>query len=311
MRHFCQKLSLVFLLLAIGMGAIAAPESFREAKDDIKQFVYLDRNSSDFGTVYCGCQWRWVGSSGGRIDHGSCGYDVRKQENRAARIEWEHVVPASHFGHYRQCWQEGGRRHCRQSDPVFRAMEADMHNLVPSVGEVNADRSNFHFGEVANQPDRYGECTANVDFKNRRFEPRDEVKGMVARIAFYVHDRYDIRMSRQQQQLLMAWDRQYPVTEWERLREYRIAKRMGHRNEFVTGDRQWRPGYQNRGAGVKKTGASTDPGDQPVRGNRNSRVYHFPEGCPSYDRIAPHNIVNFDSPGEAESAGYRKAGNCR
>ncbi len=40
----------------------------------------------------------------------SCGYKVRKNENRARRIEWEHVVPARQFGHQRQCWQDGGRK---------------------------------------------------------------------------------------------------------------------------------------------------------------------------------------------------------
>ena len=48
----------------------------------------------------------------------------------------------------------------------------------------------------------------------------------------------DLSMSRQQQQLLMAWDRQYPVTAWEKERDNRIAAVMGHHNPFVTGERQ-------------------------------------------------------------------------
>lgn len=46
----------------------------------------------------------------GVVDLASCGYQVRKQQNRAQRIEWEHIVPAWVFGHQRQCWQNGGRK---------------------------------------------------------------------------------------------------------------------------------------------------------------------------------------------------------
>lgn len=48
-----------------------------------------------------------------------------------------------------------------------------------------------------------------------------------------------------------------------------------------------------------------------IRGNRNSKIYHLPQGCPSYNKIAPKNIVNFNSEEEAKAAGYRKAKNCR
>lgn len=58
------------------------------------------------------------------------------------------------------------------------------------------------------------ECAAvELIFKQKVFEPRDEAKGQVARVYFYMHDRYNLSMSRQQQQLLMkAWDNKYPPT---------------------------------------------------------------------------------------------------
>ncbi|MGG7055466.1 sunset domain-containing protein [Nitrosomonas sp. ANs5] len=48
-----------------------------------------------------------------------------------------------------------------------------------------------------------------------------------------------------------------------------------------------------------------------IRGNNNSKVYHLPTGCPSYDTIKQKNIVEFSSEAEAQAAGFRKAGNCR
>ncbi|MFN3900470.1 endonuclease I family protein [Rheinheimera oceanensis] len=115
---------------------------------------------------------------------------------------------------------------------------------------VNADRSNFNFTMLSNAKPQHGQCPVKIDFSARAAEPRDAIKGQIARIYFYMHDRYDLNMSRQQQQLLMAWDKQFPVTEWERERDRRIAKRMGHSNPFVTGERTWSLGHKNRAEGV-------------------------------------------------------------
>jgi len=56
---------------------------------------------------------------------------------------------------------------------------------------------------------QYGQCSTKIDFQERTAEPRDDVKELVARETFYMFDRYALNMSRQQQQLLMAWDQQH------------------------------------------------------------------------------------------------------
>lgn len=294
---------------------LAAPASFESAKVQARQQVYHDRE--DQGTFYCGCQWQWAGRSGGVIKPQGCGYQTRAQPNRGARIEWEHIVPASLFGQQRQCWQQGGRSNCKRSDPVFSAMEADLHNLTPSVGELNADRSNFRFGMLPGTPYRHGQCDFKVEFSERVVEPRDAVKGKIARVWFYMHDHYDLRMSTQQQQLLMAWDKQHPPTRWERQRDQRISTLMGHANPFVSGERQWSLNHRNSGAGVKKTATPSQATTQQtaaqsrIKGNQRSKVYHLPEGCPSYNQVGANNVRWFDTETQAQQQGYRKAGNCR
>lgn len=39
------------------------------------------------------------------------------------------------------CWVDVGRSECEANDPVAQAMLLDLHNLVPSIGQVNALRS--------------------------------------------------------------------------------------------------------------------------------------------------------------------------
>ncbi|MGG4607593.1 endonuclease [Providencia sp. Me31A] len=301
-------------------SSFSAPSSFTEAKVQSKTQVYHDRNKQGEGTIYCGCQWEWVGKSGGVVDLTSCGYQVRKQQTRAERIEWEHIVPAWVFGHQRQCWQNGGRKNCVSADPVFGKMEADLHNLAPSIGEVNGDRSNYNFGQLAkNTAYPYGMCKSRIDFKQKVFEPRDEVKGQVARVYFYMHDRYNLSMSRQQQQLLMAWDAKYPVSPWEKLRDERISKVMGHHNPFVTGEKKWNLGHKNGSEGLtilpsfgkQEEKARNNKNDRfEIKGNINSKKYHF-SYCSGFKTTADKNAKMFDTEADAQAAGFQRAANCK
>ncbi|WP_312936296.1 endonuclease [Pseudomonas sp.] len=320
-----KLLTALTLTFAVAFPTFASPpDTFTQAKVVAKEKVYLDQASSATGDLYCGCKWQWVGKSGGRIDPASCGYTTRKQANRAERTEWEHIVPAWTFGHQRQCWQNGGRKQCVDNDPVFRAMEADLFNLYPAVGEVNGDRSNFNYGMTSGVAAQYGQCKTRIDFQQRTAEPRDEVKGLVARTTFYMFDRYKLNMSNQQQRLLMAWDKQFPVNAWEKERDRRISAIMGHGNPFVSGARHWSQGYKPVGDGVgpavasaPKAGASaaaakpSGSASGTIVGNRNSHVYHLPTGCPSYTQVGAKNRISFESEAQAQAEGYRKAGNCR
>lgn len=71
------------------------------------------------GSFYCGCRIDWQGKKG-IPDLAGCGYQVRKNAQRAQRIEWEHVVPAWQFGHQLQCWQDGGRKTATRTPPIAR-----------------------------------------------------------------------------------------------------------------------------------------------------------------------------------------------
>jgi deoxyribonuclease I len=142
-------------------------------------------------------------------------------------------VPAWQIGHQRQCWQNGGRKNCTRYDDVFKRAEADLHNLVPSIGEVNGDRNNFSFGWLPVQSGQYGSCLTQVDFKAKKVMPRPSIRGMIARTYFYMSKQYGLRLSKQDRQLYEAWNKTYPVQTWERQRNQTVACVMGRGNEFV------------------------------------------------------------------------------
>ena len=127
-------------------------------------------------------------------------------------------------------------------------------------------------------------------------------------------------MSDQQQRLFIAWNKQFPVTAWELERDRRIARIMGHSNEFVTEKRSWKPGHANSKDGVtnsikrtvadgKSTTAKAANDSDFINGNRNSKIYHLPH-CPSYKAMKSKNIVKFKTENQAQNSGYRRAKNC-
>ncbi|WP_370277731.1 endonuclease [Pontibacterium sp.] len=217
--------TLLVLIFTLNVAQAAQP-SFSKSKRILAE-IYAEQPVS----FYCGCDYK---KQGKKLvpDLDSCGYDPRKNAKRAKRIEWEHVMPAWAFGHQLQCWQEGGRKNCRKN-PDFKQMEADMHNLVPAVGEVNGDRSNFRYGMLEGERRAYGACDVEIDFKARKAEPAPALRGDIARTYFYMADIYGVRLSKQQRRLFEAWAKQDPVDEWERTRNWMIEVKQGNRNPYV------------------------------------------------------------------------------
>ncbi|OSM94328.1 MULTISPECIES: deoxyribonuclease I [Lonsdalea] len=220
------------VIATVGYGLI----TFSALSQEINNFTQAKAaavkiNQDAPGSFYCGCRITWQGKKG-IPDLQSCGYEVRKNANRANRIEWEHVMPAWQFGHQRQCWQNGGRKNCDQ-DEVYLKMETDLHNLVPAIGEVNGDRGNLMYNQWNGGEKQYGQCEMKIDFKNKMAEPPERARGPIARTYFYMRDRYHLTLSRQQTQLFETWNRLYPVTPWECTRDNRIAQVQGNHNPYV------------------------------------------------------------------------------
>ncbi len=231
-----KKLPLLILLaFTPGMAIADNTISFSKAKTHL---VKLYKANPAIGTFYCGCKIKWQGKKGAPNAE-SCGYLPRKPVTssgkanaRATRIEWEHVMPAYWFGHQLQCWQDGGRKACKKNKR-FKQMEGDLHNLQPTIGELNGDRSNYRFSMLEGEPRVYGQCDFEVNFKDKKAEPQPNVRGDIARAYFYMSDRYNLKLSKSQKRLLEAWNRSDPVSNWERSRNRLIKRIQGNENRFI------------------------------------------------------------------------------
>lgn len=205
--------------------------NYKDASKQMKFIYYGDLQE----TLYCGCHY----SDKKHIDFSTCDFQPRENPNRksykrAKSIEWEHMVTAHNMGHFLPCWQEGGRKNCSLNDTTFKLMEGDLHNLYPSIGEINSDRSNFMYSQWTNSPTpMYGNCQTIIDFKLKKAQPRKEARGIIARAHFYMERTYGIKLSSQDRKLFEAWNKMYPVTPNECERDRRIFAVQGDHNPFV------------------------------------------------------------------------------
>ncbi len=135
--------------------------------------------------------------------------------------------------------------------------QSDMHHLYPSRAKANSDRGNFHFGEIPDNQtqtwylkssernttpttgkDLYSEGVRGV---NGKFEPRESVKGNIARSIFYFYTMYKAQADAQGPNFfntmkndLCSWHYLDPVDDVEWKRNQKIASYQGWKlNPFV------------------------------------------------------------------------------
>jgi deoxyribonuclease-1 len=138
------------------------------------------------------------------------------------------------------CFTEKGKqlknRDCAErNSKTFRKMQADMHNLVPAIGELNGIRSNYDFTEIPGEEREFGACDFEVITKQKIAEPPDQVRGDIGRIYLYMYSAYpDVQfLSTEEVARYQQWADADPVSKWECDRERRIAKIQGNRNHIT------------------------------------------------------------------------------
>ncbi len=137
-----------------------------------------------------------------------------------------------------------------QSKGANGVAKSDLHHLFPSQVRVNSIRSSFPFADIDDSRterwliddqelntipttniDAYSESTKSA------FEPREEVKGNIARALFYFYtiyrDKAEDGFFEQQQDTLCDWNVADPINVAEIERSHEIKTKQGNDNPFV------------------------------------------------------------------------------
>ena len=120
--------------------------------------------------------------------------------------------------------------------------KSDLHHLYPCRGNVNSSRGNKPYAEIDDNdtdkwwrfdyyetsiPSQYIDEFSEVDNDNDKFEPREIVKGNIARGMFYFFTIYneeaDHNFFEEQKDFLNLWHKQDPVDDIELARTLSIA----------------------------------------------------------------------------------------
>lgn len=195
------------LLVAVGSftHSVFADDS---AYDDVRDKVFWpELYDKNYETFYCGIQ-----------------------KSAGDRVTVEHVYPASWIADSMGC---KNRDSCDLDK--YRQASSDLHNLWPALKRFNSSRGNLKFGEIEGEKPRFK--TPMCDFertsgKNAVVEPRDEIKGKVARSFLYMVHWYDLP-SRDLLPLMVKWNKEYPPTADEIKRQAWIEDHQNKENEFI------------------------------------------------------------------------------
>jgi len=241
MKHSHRLLPIILVLILAFVRSASAVgnttnDSFNKAKRMLSQQVYAGHRV----TVYCGAAYDGCGNIA--LPEG---FTTQKYQSRANRMEWEHIVPAENFGRAFREWREGdplcvdnrgkpfrGRNCAKKANMEFRYMHADMHNLAPAIGAVNAARQNYNFTVLPGVESSFGTCQMKID--GNRIEPPEAARGIIARTYKYMANAYPrYNMGGPTKKLMDAWDKMYPLDAWECARARRIAEIQGNVNEIT------------------------------------------------------------------------------
>lgn len=148
----------------------------------------------------------------------------------------EHVYPASWMKEAAGC-KGSSRKKCRQVSTRFNRMEADLHNLYPSLTYYNSKRGSYNFGIIPGNSTIKG-CDFELDGKLGLVEPQPISRGNIARSIFYMNKEYGAKIAPpggdpELKDLLIAWHCADAVDEPEKVRNHRIEQLQGTRNPFI------------------------------------------------------------------------------
>jgi deoxyribonuclease-1 len=185
----------LFITTLITTSSLAANQeiqSFSKAKKLLESQVYNNQRI----TLYCGAKF-----DAKKLVTRPQGFTTTKYVKRAKKVEWEHAVPAENFGRTFSEWRDGhkqcinskgkafkGRKCAEKVNAEYRYMQADMFNLYPAIGAVNALRSNYNFTMLPGESSDFGSCAMKIH--DKKAEPPMIARGRIARTYIYMEATY-------------------------------------------------------------------------------------------------------------------------
>jgi deoxyribonuclease-1 len=191
----------LFILLCAGLSPIA--------KADYKEVI----KSKFWGDLY---------KNGGKTYF--CNESFTK---KTPLLSVSHIYTGIWVRDHIQC---GTNRQCLRSSEQYQEIMSDLHNIVPADAYFEFKRKNSAFGAL-DETVAANEC--GIRKRQHVIEPPDRIKGDIARVIFYMHERYKLPLQ-SSLSLLTLWHKNDPVSEAEIERNKNIDKIQRNENPFIS-----------------------------------------------------------------------------
>lgn len=151
------------------------------------------------------------------------------------QIPFSKASPVLNVGHiYSTAWISESlgcrsERTCMHTNTRYEEILSDMHNMVPVNAYQHLKLKNAIFGELDNSLEP-NEC--GVRKRHHLIEPREDVKGDIARIYFYMHYNYQLPLN-SNYAFMKEWHRSDPPDAAEKAKNTRIKQAQGNGNPFI------------------------------------------------------------------------------
>ncbi len=262
-----KRIYILFLLLSISIQAQIPNGYYNNAqgltgyqlKTALKTIITNGHTPHSYGSLYTAYQTtdidHYYENDGTILDMYS--------ENPNGPDPYNYTPNANHCGNYSHEGDCFNREHTIPQN-FFNSSstpKGDAHFVVPSDGKVNGMRSNYPYGIVNNPTwtSQNGSKLGNnstAGYSSRVFEPIDEFKGDLARMAFYFATRYENNIpgwyngsnsntadmfdgsshqvfSNWFLQILLQWHYNDPVSQREIDRNNAVYNYQGNRNPYI------------------------------------------------------------------------------
>lgn len=148
------------------------------------------------------------------------------------RVSVEHAYPADWIAEANGC---ENRKNC----PLQTYLDAssDLHNLWPAEQRYNSSRGDKAFGIIPGETPRFPDEDPPCDFERTSgaqaiVEPRDSVKGDIARSILYMIWRYQLP-EHGQRSLMIQWSMEDPPDDEEKARYLKAKALQGRTNPYI------------------------------------------------------------------------------
>lgn len=159
-------------------------------------------------------------------DGGTCFYTKTPFSKNSPLFSVTYVYSESWIRDHLQC---GTDRQCKRESPEYLKILSDLHNIVIAKSTLSFKLKSSMFGILDDSiaKDEYGMRT-----HMHVVEPREEIKGDIARIIYYMHKTYDLPVRGNLPNFIL-WNEIDPPSDEERARNDLIESIQGSRNPYV------------------------------------------------------------------------------